>query len=472
MMKTKYLAAAAAIALSAGVEAVNLHNFAGEVLLVPYYTARDGQATYMSVINTSGHTKAVKVRFLEALNSREVLDFNLYMSPYDVWTGAVLPTIDGAKIFTMDESCTVPIIPEDGEEFRTFAYDGSLKEYDLDGGPTDKDRVREGHIEIIEMGVANDDALGHWDNDDSGYPDSTHVDGIPEDCQSLVDNWKSGDWTDGDTDTLPPTGGLFGNAAVIDVPGGTEVDVPVTILNDFSAKELHYHPGTLDPNLSHANPAVSAVLTADNRFIIDKWLTGIDAVSAAMMTDTITQEYTVNPVVFGESAWVISMPTKHYHVDLGLARLRPFSEPFEDGQSCDEVEGFILDREENLVGKEDVDFSPRPDPLSDELCYETNVLNWNSSDMLRSQLVAHEITSPYKNGWATLTFTGDNAKMHNRRNTYYGLPAIGFAASRVANANVGVGAAYGISNEFQYARSVKEHFCKGVDTCTPTVEVE
>jgi hypothetical protein len=26
---------------------------------------------------------------LEGRNSREVLDFNLYLSPYDVWTGAV-----------------------------------------------------------------------------------------------------------------------------------------------------------------------------------------------------------------------------------------------------------------------------------------------------------------------------------------------------------------------------------------------
>ena len=62
----------------------------GQVLLYPYYTVNKGQDTNFSVVNTdTAHGKAVKVRFLEGYNSREVLDFNLYLSAADVWTGVI-----------------------------------------------------------------------------------------------------------------------------------------------------------------------------------------------------------------------------------------------------------------------------------------------------------------------------------------------------------------------------------------------
>ena len=58
----------------------------GQVLIYPYYTVNKSQDSLFSVVNTTGVGKAVKVRFLEGYNSREVLDFNLFLSPNDVWT--------------------------------------------------------------------------------------------------------------------------------------------------------------------------------------------------------------------------------------------------------------------------------------------------------------------------------------------------------------------------------------------------
>ena len=70
--------------------AVNLNpDGLGQVLLYPYYTVNGGQQTVLSVINTTAVGKAVKVRFLEGYNSREVLDFNLFLSEFDVWTASV-----------------------------------------------------------------------------------------------------------------------------------------------------------------------------------------------------------------------------------------------------------------------------------------------------------------------------------------------------------------------------------------------
>ena len=88
------LAGAAGIAGTA--QAVNLNpDGLGQLLIYPYYTVKDNNNTLLSVVNTTDSAKAVKVRFKEGYNSREVLDFNLYMSPFDVWTAAVVS--DGAE---------------------------------------------------------------------------------------------------------------------------------------------------------------------------------------------------------------------------------------------------------------------------------------------------------------------------------------------------------------------------------------
>jgi len=81
------LAGAAGIVGSA--QAVNIDpDGLGQVLIYPYYTTNGGNVTLLSVVNTTDEAKAVKVRFKEGKNSREVLDFNLYMS---AWTSGPLP---------------------------------------------------------------------------------------------------------------------------------------------------------------------------------------------------------------------------------------------------------------------------------------------------------------------------------------------------------------------------------------------
>ena len=62
------LAGAAGIASTA--QAVNMNpDGLGQVLIYPYYTVNGGNVTLLSVVNTTGQGKAVKVRFLEGINS-------------------------------------------------------------------------------------------------------------------------------------------------------------------------------------------------------------------------------------------------------------------------------------------------------------------------------------------------------------------------------------------------------------------
>src|SRR5215210_6401525 len=104
------LAGLGALGATGAAEAVNLNpDGLGQVLIYPYYTTRadGGGNTYtslLSVVNSTSSAKAVKVRFLEGKNSREVLDFNLFLSAYDVWTAAILPSTatGGAKVGTLD----------------------------------------------------------------------------------------------------------------------------------------------------------------------------------------------------------------------------------------------------------------------------------------------------------------------------------------------------------------------------------
>ena len=91
------LAGIGALGAAGAAQAVNLNpDGLGQVLIYPYYTTRtdpSGNAynSLLSVVNTTASVKAVKVRFLEGKNSQEVLDFNLFLSPKDVWTTAIVP---------------------------------------------------------------------------------------------------------------------------------------------------------------------------------------------------------------------------------------------------------------------------------------------------------------------------------------------------------------------------------------------
>ena len=52
----------------------------GHMLLVPYYSAQNGNMTVLHVVNTDTvNGKAVKVRFRGAANSDDVMDFQVFM---------------------------------------------------------------------------------------------------------------------------------------------------------------------------------------------------------------------------------------------------------------------------------------------------------------------------------------------------------------------------------------------------------
>jgi hypothetical protein len=121
----------------------------GHMLLVPYFTAQDTNATLINLINTDTvNGKAVKVRFRGAANSDDIYDFQVFLSPGDVWTANVSKGSDGrAKLTTNDASCTKPSKAVlNATPFVTARLDSTLTADQKANG------TREGYVEIFNMG--------------------------------------------------------------------------------------------------------------------------------------------------------------------------------------------------------------------------------------------------------------------------------------------------------------------------------
>ena len=135
----KYGVAAAVASVATGVVATEVSkNEAGDLAIIPYYTVLDGKNTGMHIINTTGSTQVVKVRLRRGADSKDALDFNLVMSPYDEWTANIGAGGDyGVRVTTNDTTCTVP----------EFAQNGTV----ADMPEAFSEGATEGYVEIIAM---------------------------------------------------------------------------------------------------------------------------------------------------------------------------------------------------------------------------------------------------------------------------------------------------------------------------------
>jgi len=483
------IALAGTMGFAAAANAVNVnHDGLGEVLLYQYYTVEDGNDTLVNITNTTSEVKAVKVRFVESMNSQEVLDFNLYLSPNDVWTGAVTKTSNGAKLVTRDTSCTVPAIPTAGADFRNFQYQGTSYPSGK-GGPQGTDRTRTGYLEVIEMGV-----LQNCPSDGSGGTScpatlapaswATHASGVPKLCAGLVGLWTSSSspWVKGFTSFLvsSPSGGLYGSSIIVNVEGGTDISEDAVALANFSGgRVLHAAPGTTSPSL----------VDSEDYFSMDDGTwgyanSGIDAVSAILSKADISNDYLTVDSLNASTDWVITMPTKRFYVNgwtpadfaerqagFTVSPNTDSPEPFTSfwtsteldgvaGTACEQIGITYWDQEEGEKTPSGVDFSPAPPgdaPFS--LCYEANVIHINGGSVVGGGYTDTnlELASGFNAGWIRVDFSNgwdsienpDNGESYYREievdfydDGYYddyviGLPVIGFSAQQFVNGDVG-----------------------------------
>lgn len=465
----------------------------GQVLIYPYYTTRAGYDTYLSVLNTTALSKALKVRFSEGKNSRELLGFNIYLSPYDIWTAAIVNTANGAKIITADKSCTAPAIPAEGKDFVNFAYSGpateGIQQTGGDGETTSLDRTREGYFEIIEMGTITNTAINAA---------ITHVNRVPANCTVV----QAGSMDMSPDSTLvvggqsarafKANGGLSGTASLINVAGGMDYGYSPVVLEGFSPPGVEniWSAGQSDyPNLSSAD--LTSLVRYMGSVVSSSWNKGSDAVSALLMHDNVINEFVLDDTTLSGTDWVITMPTKRYNVpvdDPSLATgstqlFSPFTRKFWLGGACEQITAGHDDlpdypdtwnREEYEVSH--VTSSARPANSGAFLCWATTVApitrepQFVTTGLLGSvnqptTLYGQSLYVPFENGWMRMMFnysdntaangqTDGNGVIHSQAaqsltsvngDTYFGLPTVGFMVQDFINQNAapGILASYG-----------------------------
>jgi hypothetical protein len=351
--------------------------------------------------------------------------------------------------------------------FRTAAFDGTGP-VPADDGPQTADRTREGYMEIISMGdIDPTSALAGL---------ITHVDGVPPGCSSVNDSVAS-------AGVVPPTGGLFGEADIVNVGEGTLFAYTADALDGFSATGLYTPPSNLNPSLQDANSAEAVngvarayVFTNGGQLVTADYAFGIDAVSAVYMSDAIYNTYIVSPGLGANTDWIVTFPTKRFYVDdlygAGVP-FPPFVEAFSGGQSNVVVVPSIFDREENTVVVQG-DFSPPISSQPNSLPFEVNVISFltqtgagDPSGVLGSFLRPNIV--PFAQyGWLKLDLTsGDGGHQlpggvtpAGADVTFNGLPTTGYMAYNVinTNANPGLLANYGGLFRHRASRS-----CVGTD---------
>ena len=141
----------------------------GDLAIVPYYTVLDGYATGVNIINTSDKTQVLKFRFRRAVDSMDALDFNVILSPEDMYTGFIGLEGDNITWTSNDNSCTAP-------DYNTGDNKFTMPPIYREGAET-------GYIEIISMGSPTDESQPIAEAALHGS------DGVPANCDDVRDNF-------------------------------------------------------------------------------------------------------------------------------------------------------------------------------------------------------------------------------------------------------------------------------------------
>ena len=148
----------------------------GHALIVPYYTVQGDNATILHLVNTdTKNGKVAKIRFRGAANSDDVMDFQVLLSPGDVWTAAVTKGDNGfAQLVTADNTCSIPAFEKGvAVPFRDGRLNPNLKDDAL------ANQTREGYVEIFNSADIPGGKFYGKDNDANSalYTATKHVAG-------------------------------------------------------------------------------------------------------------------------------------------------------------------------------------------------------------------------------------------------------------------------------------------------------
>lgn len=401
----------------------------GDAALFQYYSAKNDWQTFIRIINDSAYSTATKVRFREAANGRAVLDFVLFLGPYDEWIAWTDQNAlnNSPGIRTNDASCITSVTASPspisasftslnsttkGAKFDASSFTG---QYNDDGILADDDKIRsrlsEGSIEVIGLASfspssSNQSVLRFID-----YISPNPSTGMPHDCTKAKAEFstllRDGEQYLNLGSTFDYRNHMAANAYLVNITSGQGASYSPRILSNFSNTSLIAQAVSTDtkPDLDSAT-TTSTWTNKLSRVIqhgrVGQTLTtgGVDSVSAVLMSTNVTNEWALKKStdpnsVFKDSftQWVVSFPTKQFYVDLQS-----------DADLTDDISPTLGDH-----SSEDIAWTPfinefgNTDPLSESrscspftihirnregegkfflasngLCYQTNVISFGN----------------------------------------------------------------------------------------------
>lgn len=438
-------------------------NGIGQILVVPYFTTQGTNVTLINLVNTDAvNAKAVKVRFRGASNSDDVMDFQVFLSPNDVWSAKIANNGTVSTLESGDTSCTKPTVPGAIHPFNTQRLDGGAT------STTNGVQTREGYVEIFNMadiapGTALFTAVKHptnaappcsgaaWtalDNDFATVA-AAQAGGLSEPTSSLLANWMivdtakattfAGAATAIATQTAPGVWGGAGN--IVYWPQNDYcVGTGIACVLPSAATAAAVTPFSADPLLrltsaggvpasNYDLPDLSTPYTTAANAAADPAAFQAADVSGSIATTNILNEFLTNTTITASTDWVLSFPTRRYSVGFdyvaGVARYTTLPTAYfttgntsvSGRQVC--VSGTTptsYDREENsAITSTTTVFSPAPlGAAPAALCGEVSVLTMNvanptASSVLGATLAIRGVMAnngAYADGWVNLTTPG------------------------------------------------------------------
>lgn len=374
----------------------------GDLLIYGYYNVRNNEMNVFNVVNTSDRGVRARIRFKEAKNSCEVLDFDVCLSAHDVWHGIITRDASGVGILNATNIDTdTPIAVGDvrgltptsstpsGEPFPQLFPNGlkfktgSLKNCDSTITPDD---TLEGYFIVIAENYL----------DENGDGTLCGVKGTTD----LTDNYGAGDV--GNV--------LFGSNYIIS--GNDIYAYNATALGDWANQVFTSAPSGDSPDLGDGgDPNVASTL-------------GICPVNFALTKATVENAFYD---IGSGTETIVNFPTKKASI----------------GTACDvwdndvPVGVTIYDDKEDTVTQH-CTTSPCETLPPITLPNEVNVVSVNGAKLFDSA-VQQDLTTNFSLGYMVIDLTNNGAA--NRVTTVndvttHGIPTVGYVVSNVSDSGL------------------------------------
>jgi len=504
----------------------------GHILVVPYFTTQEGNVSLLNIVNTDTvNGKAVKLRYRGAANSDDIYDITVLLSPGDVWSANVSQANGVSTLTTNDKSCTLPANvnaafsggrTKGGSDAQTL--EGYIEILNMADIPATLAADATGALSTVEnplyKAIKHVNGVAPCSTVPSQLKDVVAVATTISNAATAATSLAANEWNGRGFNY--PSGGLMANWSIVNlskagsftgtatavaaIDSGASTDRAIGNLvfspqdsafqpADAAAVTARVHPAflTADPLLAGgvykdgtiAQPVIQASLYdfpdlstpyVTNPATLGNALAQAEALSAALATKSVTNEYMTSASVGFATDWTFSMPARRYNVALdyngaaakevvyagtlnvttlpATALVAPtavgtYFTTNNTQLSADKSQICVTpgalnyyDTEEQGAAGGSYVISPQPIGAKLAFCGETSVLTFNNAtgSVLGAKIATQNIVTKQN---ATTTFTDGWMSVQTPGNTVggatIGLPVIGHAFAKALGSSANLG---------------------------------